>query len=91
MREASALEDDARFDAGERVRRLAELLGKARVEAVVRDVERAFAEGDPILWPDFAQYILLESYEGRYPGLSNPFDHYREPHCSGDKHQLISL
>ena len=36
--------DSERIDAGERVARLAELLGKERVEALVQEVERAFAE-----------------------------------------------
>ena len=80
-----------RIDAGFRVRRLAELLGRGRVEAVVQDVERAFAECvGANRWRDFAEYILPESYEGRYPGRSSPFDSYREPHLSADKHHLLS-
>ena len=82
--------DTERIDAGERVARLAELLGKERVEALVQEVERTFAEHSNE-WQDFAAYILPESYEGRYPGLSSAFDCYRKQHLSADKHDLISF
>ena len=76
----------SRIDAGFRVRRLAELLGRGRVEAVVQDVERAFAECvGADRWQDFAEYILPESYEGRYPGLQCPFEYYRSQHLSAGK------
>lgn len=73
-------DDDARIAAGEKIREYAEVLGAKRVEAIVQEVEQKFASGfGEEDWRCFAAAIIPESYEGRYPGLSCPFDQYREP------------
>lgn len=74
-------DDDLRLEAGVRIRDLAAELGPHRVEDIVREVEREWAEQvGAENWQSFERAIIVESYEGRYPGLPCPFDEFREPY-----------
>ena len=58
---------------GTAIGELADTLGDARVESIVREVERAFGERlSPGPWEDYTSYILDKTHEGRYPGIVSP-------------------
>ena len=81
MRRQLKITRDTALEAGERLAELARSLGAARVEQIVREIEDAWAaDVGPEAWLPFADAIVVDSYEGRYPGLESPFDRYRAPY-----------